>query len=85
MRTLESLHIQRTHRVQNFTGFTFFVLNSVYLFRTGNWRTRDRDRVEIVGGGILEKKMLGTLDAYNYENQGMQYESRGNLSSQVHY
>ena len=44
--------------------------------RTGNWKSWDPNRVQIVGGGILEKKMLG-------ERGGMevletpQHESRG--------
>jgi hypothetical protein len=44
--------------------------------RTGNWKSWDPNRVQIVGGGILEKKMIG-------ERGGMevlgtpQHESRG--------
>lgn len=46
--------------------------------RTGTWRPWDRDRVEIVGGGILEKKMLGSLDNGGIEDrEGMFHESRG--------
>lgn len=43
--------------------------------RTGNWRTWDRNRVEIVGGGILEKKMLGERGGVE-EYEDPRHESR---------
>jgi hypothetical protein len=47
--------------------------------RTGNWRPWDNERVEIVGGGILEKKMLANNDGGGVEvdREGLQHESRG--------
>lgn len=49
--------------------------------RTGVWKPWDRDRVEIVGGGILEKKMLATLNGGVEDREGMFHESRGTPSS----
>ena len=47
--------------------------------RTGNWKTWDRNRFEIVGGGILEKKMLEQGSMISEEAlEGLQHESRGN-------
>ena len=44
--------------------------------RTGNWKSWDPNRVQIVGGGILEKKMLG--ERGGMEKLGTpQHESRG--------
>ena len=50
--------------------------------RTGNWKTWDRNRFEIVGGGILEKKMLEQGGMIAEEAlEGLQYESRGNTNN----
>lgn len=46
--------------------------------RTGNWPSWDRNRVEMVGGGILEKKMLGESQIGIQEYEDPQHESRGN-------
>ena len=45
--------------------------------RTGEWKTWDRNRFEIVGGGIVEKKLLldGAMPDEDFE--GLQHESRG--------
>ena len=44
--------------------------------RTGNWKSWDPNRVQIVGGGILEKKMLGERGGVE-ERENPQHESRG--------
>lgn len=41
--------------------------------RTGNWKSWDPNRVQIVGGGILEKKIRGGME----ELETPQHESRG--------
>ena len=46
--------------------------------RTGNWKTWDPNRVQIVGGGILEKRILGERGGVE-EHEGPQYESRGKI------
>ena len=45
--------------------------------RTGNWKTWNKDRYEVVGGGILEKKLLeqGAMPEEDFE--GHKHESRG--------
>ena len=47
--------------------------------RTGNWKSWDKNRVQIVGGGILEKKMLDNSNAkVNAQVESLQqHESRG--------
>ena len=47
--------------------------------RTGNWKTRDPARVTVVGGGILEKRILGDRGGIQ-EHEGPQHESRGTKS-----
>ena len=45
--------------------------------RTGNWKSWDPNRVQIVGGGILEKKMLGERGDGVEEVETPRHESRG--------
>ena len=45
--------------------------------RTGNWKSWDPNRVQIVGGGILEKKMLGERGDGVEELETPRHESRG--------
>ena len=51
--------------------------------RTGNWKSWDKNRVQIVGGGILEKKMLDNSNANVAQVETLQqHESRGSEISQ---
>ena len=46
--------------------------------RTGQWKTWDRNRFEVVGGGIVEKKLLSDGAMPDQDFEGLQHESRGN-------
>ena len=59
--------------------------------RTGNWEPQDVDAIKIVGGGILEKKILESVkrndgpegrvpSSISALNLGRHYESRGKFS-----
>ena len=45
--------------------------------RTGNWKTWDKNRFEVVGGGIVEKKLLSDGAMPDEDFEGLQHESRG--------